>query len=193
VQGNLKFAFVAVKYFTKWIEARAMSTITMKTTQKFFWQNIICLFGVPSELTVDNEKQFNNQNFREFCASIGTQAVLASVYHPQSNRVAKRANGKNFSAIKKRLLVDKKGKWAEQLPEVIWALNTPESRATGFTPLRLMYKSEAMTLQELKHSSPRTNPKAIPDIDKLTTKDLLDGDRVDALETLNKYQAQTKA
>jgi hypothetical protein len=56
-----------------------------------------------------------------------------------------------------------------------------------------MYKSEAMTLQELKHGLPRTNPKAIPDIDKLTTKDLLDGDRVDALETLNKYQAQTKA
>jgi hypothetical protein len=38
----------------------------------------------------------------------------------------------------KRLLEDKKGKWAEQLPEVAWALNTTESRATGFTPFRLM-------------------------------------------------------
>jgi hypothetical protein len=27
-QGNLKFTFVAVEYFTKWIEARAVSTIT---------------------------------------------------------------------------------------------------------------------------------------------------------------------
>jgi hypothetical protein len=35
-QGNLKFAFVAVEYFTKWIEARAVSTITSKTAQKFF-------------------------------------------------------------------------------------------------------------------------------------------------------------
>jgi hypothetical protein len=49
-----------------------------------------------------------------------------------------------------------------------------------------------MTPQELKHSSPRTNSKAIPDIDELTTKDLLDGDHVDALEALNKYQEQTK-
>jgi hypothetical protein len=56
-----------------------------------------------------------------------------------------------------------------------------------------MYESEAMTLHELSHGSPQTNPKAIPDIDKLTTKDLLDGDCVDALEALNKYQAQTKA
>jgi hypothetical protein len=30
-QGNLKFAFIAVKYFTKWIEARAVSMITSKT------------------------------------------------------------------------------------------------------------------------------------------------------------------
>jgi hypothetical protein len=36
-QGNLKFTFVAVEYFTKWIEARAVSTITSKTAQKFFW------------------------------------------------------------------------------------------------------------------------------------------------------------
>jgi hypothetical protein len=79
---------------------------------------------VPSELTVDNGKQFDNQDFREFCSSIGTKAVFASVYHPHSNGVVERANGKIFSAIKKRLLDDKKGKWADQLPEVIWALNT---------------------------------------------------------------------
>jgi hypothetical protein len=59
-QDNLKFTFVAVEYFTKWIEARAVSTITSKTAQKFFWQNIVCQFGVPSELTVDNGKQFDS-------------------------------------------------------------------------------------------------------------------------------------
>jgi hypothetical protein len=32
-QGNLKFTFVAVEYFTKWIKARAVSTITSKTAR----------------------------------------------------------------------------------------------------------------------------------------------------------------
>jgi hypothetical protein len=32
-QWNLKFTFVVVEYFTKWIEARAVSTITSKTAQ----------------------------------------------------------------------------------------------------------------------------------------------------------------
>ena len=60
--------------------------------------------------------------------------MFASVYHAPSNEVVERVNVKIFSAIKKRLLEDKKGKWADQLPKVIWALNTIESRATGFTP-----------------------------------------------------------
>ena len=75
-QGNLKFAFVAVEYFTKWIEARAVSTITSKTAQKFFWQNIVCRFGVPSELTVDNGKQFDSQDFKDFCFFHRHQACL---------------------------------------------------------------------------------------------------------------------
>jgi hypothetical protein len=56
-----------------------------------------------------------------------------------------------------------------------------------------MYRSEAMTLQELKHGSPRTSTTTIPDIDEPSAKDFLDGDRVAVLKALNKYQAQTKA
>jgi hypothetical protein len=56
-----------------------------------------------------------------------------------------------------------------------------------------MYGSEAMTPQELKHRSPRTNKSAVPDVDEPTSRDLIDGDRVLALQALNKYQVQTKA
>jgi hypothetical protein len=69
-QGNLKFAFVAVEYFTKWIEARAVSTITSKTAQKFFWQNIVCRFGVPSELTVDNTSSLTAKTSRIFASPL---------------------------------------------------------------------------------------------------------------------------
>jgi hypothetical protein len=72
---------------------------------------------------------------------------------------------------------------------VVWALNTTECRATGFTPFRLLYGSEAMTPQEIKHGSPRTVASAVPNVDEPTSKDLIDGDRVFALQALNKYQA----
>jgi hypothetical protein len=41
------------------------------------------------------------------------KAMFASIYHPQSNGVVERANCNIFSAIRKRLLDDKKGKWAD--------------------------------------------------------------------------------
>jgi hypothetical protein len=55
-----------------------------------------------------------------------------------------------------------------------------------------MYRSEAMTSQELKHGSPWASPTSTLDVDEPTSKDLIDGDRVLALEALNKYQAQAK-
>jgi hypothetical protein len=43
-QGNCKFIAVAVDYFTKSVEAKALVNITTPTIQKFFWQNLICIF-----------------------------------------------------------------------------------------------------------------------------------------------------
>ena len=97
------------------------------------------------------------------------------------------------SQLSRRCSSMKKGRWTELLLEAVWALNTTECRATGFTPFRLLYGSEAMTPQEIKHGSPRTVPSAVPDVDEPTSKDLIDGDRVFALQALNKYKAQTKA
>ena len=94
---------MAVENFTKWIEAKPLVNITSESVRKFFWQNIICRFGVPRELTVDNGKQFDSQHFREFFHSVGTKLLFVSVYHPQSNGAVERANGIIFTAIKKCL------------------------------------------------------------------------------------------
>jgi hypothetical protein len=58
-QGKFKFVVVAVEYFTMWIEARPIATITLATIKKFFWQQIICRFNVPKKLTIDNGKHFD--------------------------------------------------------------------------------------------------------------------------------------
>jgi transposase InsO family protein len=181
----------AVEYFTKWIEVRPITTITSSTIRKFFWQQIICRFGVPKELTVDNGKQFDCQDFREYCCSIGAKLRFAFVYHPQSNGAVERANGKVFSAVKKCLFDQKKGKWADELSRVIWSHNTTESRTTKFTPFRLLYGAEAMCLEELANKSARVlvgSSRESEDVDK----DLVEIDRLDAVQNLLKYQEETR-
>jgi transposase InsO family protein len=108
---------------------------------------------VPKELTVDNGKQFDCQDFREYCRSIGTKLCFASIYHPQSNGAVERANGQIFSAIKKCLFEQKKGKWADELSRVIWSHNTTELRTTKFTPFRLLYGAEASGAIEMIHKN----------------------------------------
>jgi hypothetical protein len=67
---------VVVEYFSKWIEAKPLATITSVTVQNFFWQNIVCRFGVPKAITVDNRTQFDAETFKEFCEQIGTKFHL---------------------------------------------------------------------------------------------------------------------
>lgn len=131
--------------------ANPLATITSYTVQKFFWQNIICSFGVPREIVVDNGRHFDNKAFKSFCLNMGTKVKFVSVYHPPSNGAVDRANGMIFSSIRKNLFEEKRnGKWVDELPKLIWSHNTSESIAMGFTPFRLLYSSEAMTQRKFK-------------------------------------------
>src|SRR5213075_3211850 len=80
------------------------------------------------------------------------------VAHPQSNGQVERANGMVLQGVKSRVFDRLKpyaGKWARELPSVLWALRTSPSRATGETPFFLTYGSEAVLPTELEFGSPR--------------------------------------
>nr|GEX19454.1 hypothetical protein [Tanacetum cinerariifolium] len=42
--SKVKFLIVTMDYFTKWIEAKAVATITGSQVKKFMWDNIVCRF-----------------------------------------------------------------------------------------------------------------------------------------------------
>jgi hypothetical protein len=116
---------------------------------------------------------------------------FASVYHLQSNGVVEKANGKVFSAIKKCLFEQEKGKWADELSKVIWSHNTAESSTTKFTPFRLLYGAEVMCPEELANESSRVlvgSSRESEEVDK----DLVEIDRLDAVQNLLKYQEETR-
>ncbi|XP_071688960.1 uncharacterized protein [Rutidosis leptorrhynchoides] len=47
---------VAVDFFTKWVEAKPLKSITDRQIVNFVWEEILCRFGVPHEIVSDNEK-----------------------------------------------------------------------------------------------------------------------------------------
>ena len=64
---QLKFLVVGIDYFTMWVEAEPLATITEKSIRTFVWRNIICRYRIPRVLVSDNGKQFDNGAFRDFC------------------------------------------------------------------------------------------------------------------------------
>ena len=82
---QLKFLIVDIDYFTKWVEAEALATITEKNVRSFVWENIICRFGIPSVLVSNNGKQFDNNSFRDFCLQLGIINHYSSLTHLHAN------------------------------------------------------------------------------------------------------------
>ncbi|GJU28981.1 reverse transcriptase domain-containing protein [Tanacetum coccineum] len=153
--GGLKFLIVAIDYFTKWIEARAVATITGNQVKRFVWDNIVCRFGLPGEIVSDNGKQFCDNPFKDWCARLSITQRFASVKHPQTNGLVERANRSLGEGIKARL--DRhKGRWAEELSHVLWAHRTTIKVSTGDTPFSLVYGTEAVIPTEIGMPTIRT-------------------------------------
>ncbi|XP_023884062.1 uncharacterized protein LOC111996333 [Quercus suber] len=126
---HLKFLVVGIDYFTKWVEIKALATITEKNVQSFVWKNIIYRYGIPRVLVSDNEKQFDNNTLKDFDSMTarihtgetlfrlvyGSEAVIPTEVGLTSYRVRNYDEGKNDEAMRLQLdLVDEVRTMAEQ-------------------------------------------------------------------------------
>ena len=154
-EGGVKYLIVAIDYFTKWIEAKAVVTITGNQVKRFVWDNIVCRFGLPGEIISDNGKQFCDNPFKDWCEQLNITQHFASVTHPQTNGLVERANRSLGEGIKARL--DRhKGRWVEELSHVLWAHRTTIKVSNGDTPFSLVYGTEAVIPAEIGMPTIRT-------------------------------------
>ena len=90
----------------------------MARIQSFVWKNIICRFGIPLAIILDNGRQFDSQGFREFCSNLGIKNQFSSPGHPQANGHTEVTNRMLLKIIKTKL-DEAKGAWPEELPNVL--------------------------------------------------------------------------
>jgi hypothetical protein len=135
--GGFTHLLIAIDKFSKWIEARPITSIRSEQAVLFF-TDIVRRFGVPNCIIMDNDTQFTGKKFLDFCDN----------HH----------NGMILQGLKPRIfdkLNKHSKKWAAELPSVLWSLRTTLSRATGFTPFFLVFGSEAMLPTDVEYGSPR--------------------------------------
>nr|GEY18839.1 reverse transcriptase domain-containing protein [Tanacetum cinerariifolium] len=126
---KVKFLMVAMDYFTKWIEAKTVATIT--------------------------RGQFADNPFKDWCDKLNITQWFTSVKHPQSNGLVERVNRSLGEGIKERL-GERNKNWMEELPHVLWAHRTMIKSSHGDTPFSLIYGTEAVIPTEIEMPTYRT-------------------------------------
>ena len=111
---------------------------------------------MPHSLISDNGLQFDNRAFCKFCCDLGIKNRYFTLTYPQSNGQAKAVNKLILNGLKKRL-DGAKGRWAEELPNVLWAYQTTPSHSTRETSFSLTYGAEAVIPAKVNLCSARVN------------------------------------
>ena len=147
-KGQVKFLIVVVDYFTKWIEAKPLATITAQQVQQFVWKDIICRYSVPHLIITDNGRQFIDKELAKFYTDLGIKHVTSSIEHPQTNGQVKATNKVILVELCKQL-DNAKGRWPEELVKVLWANRCTPQSATNDSPFSLVYGADAMIPVEI--------------------------------------------
>lgn len=139
VQGK-KYIVVAVDYFSKWAEAKALKNKTGIEVAKFIYE-IICRHGCPKIQINDNGREFVNEVSKELHRLTGTKQRLTSPYHPQANGLVERQN-RTIKDKLKRTLMENINNWPDVLESVLFAYRTSRHKTTGFSPFFMLYNRE---------------------------------------------------
>ncbi|XP_016199528.1 uncharacterized protein LOC107640527 [Arachis ipaensis] len=116
--GQVKYLIVAIDYYTKWVEAEPLASISSANCQKFMWRQVVTRFRIPESVISDNGTQFTDKKFKEFLLGLGIKQKFSSVEHPQSNGQVEAANKFILKGLKKQL-EGKKGSWVDKLASVL--------------------------------------------------------------------------
>jgi transposase InsO family protein len=107
--GGIRFLFIDIDTFTKWMEATLVVNITQEASVKFH-KSIIYRFGISKRVLTDNRTQFKGAKFLRCCAVFGIHRQPSSTAHPQTNGQIERTNGLLLQCMKTRMFQDLEAK-----------------------------------------------------------------------------------
>ncbi|GFZ19787.1 hypothetical protein Acr_28g0004920 [Actinidia rufa] len=141
--GNKRFLLAATNYFTKWVEAELLAQIRETDVIRFIRGNILSKFSIPQAFVSDNGTQFVRSKVRGLLEQLKIEFYNSTPSYPQCNSQAEATNKTIMNRIKKRL-EKAKGRWVDELANVLWAYRTTPQKETNETPYSLAFGFKAV-------------------------------------------------
>jgi transposase InsO family protein len=141
-------------YFTKWVEAVPMKSVTSRDVINFVKEHVIHRFGISQTITTDGGSVFIYDEFRKFAAVMGIKLIRSSPYYAQANGQAEASNQSLIKLIKRK--IDEYPRhWHEVLSEALWAYRVSCHGEIRTSSYHLVYGQEAVLPWEIMAGSRR--------------------------------------
>lgn len=155
---NGKHLFVVIDYYSRYLEAEFMSSITAEATIKVLKRMFVRL-GNPTTITLDNGRQFCSTKFEEFCSSQKIKLLHSTPYWPQANGEVERQN----RSIEKHLRIahNTHRDLERELQEYLSMYYTTPHPSTGKSPAEALtkrvYRTKIPTIKDIERLPPFTD------------------------------------
>ena len=130
---------------------------TAKSVATAFFENVLCVHGVPPIVVSDNGSEFCNKLFDELSRRYGIRRIRTTPYHPQANAFVERLHGFMRGAMSALSPADQSN-WHKLLPVTAFAYRATPHDRTGLTPFFLMHGREPVLPGELRTADTARSP-----------------------------------
>jgi len=147
-----KYILVCIDYFTNWVEAHPLRTITAPEVCNAFYVVIISRHGAPEKVITDLGTQFTSSTFSELCRTFNIDKLESTAYHHQTNGKVERFNRFLLQAMS--LMVNREqSNWNKILNNCLFTYRISTNRSIDETPFHMLYGRNCNLPNDLKFST----------------------------------------
>ena len=142
-QGNTCI-LVVCDYFTKWVEAFALSDHKAPTVADVLLTEVFLRFGVPRFIHSDQAPEFMSELMTELYQLLEIQRTRTCPYRPQSDGLVERFNRTLINMLSK-FCDERQEDWDQHLPFLLCAYRATVNESTGCSPNLLVRQCYLLT------------------------------------------------